>query len=213
MSPPPKKTRIGPSRWGIRIVSVIDGSILWARGEMPRKVAVKLALGYTEDGFRDLLPGEIGGHGLLPEAGEEELDLPLEVVELVIAPLDILQQLLVVRAQDGHGIPQHTLRHVAHAERFAGGLPESEGGLVEIAIVQVACLEGIVSALDLLGHEGGDGPRGERGEGQKYRADGHVEEGVSVGDLGLKEFLPGEFSTFAGGFDDRRGITGGDWFD
>ena len=132
---------------------------------------------------RDLLPGEIGGHGLLPEAGEEELDLPLEVVELVIAPLDILQQLLVVRAQDGHGIPQHTLRHVAHAERFARGLPEGEGGLVEVAIVEVARLEGIVVALLISGHERGDGPRGRRGEGQEYRADGHVEEGVRVGDL------------------------------
>src|SRR5882724_6846462 len=45
----------------------------------------------------DLLAGEIGRHGLLSQAREEELDLPLEIVELVIAPLHVLQQLLVVR--------------------------------------------------------------------------------------------------------------------
>jgi hypothetical protein len=36
--------------------------------------------------------------------------------------------------------------------------------------------------------------------------------GVSVGDLGLEEFLPGEFGGLAGELDDRRGVAGRDRF-
>ena len=45
----------------------------------------------TDEGDqRDLLLGEIRAHGLTPEPGQEELDLALEVVELVVAPLHVL---------------------------------------------------------------------------------------------------------------------------
>src|SRR5581483_2701559 len=45
---------------------------------------------------RDLLLGEVRAHGLVPEPRKEELDLALEIVELIVPPLHVLQQLLVV---------------------------------------------------------------------------------------------------------------------
>src|SRR5207247_1266008 len=57
----------------------------------------------------DLLAEQIGRHGLLPQARQEELDLALEVVELVVAALHVLEQLLVVPLEHAHGVAQHAL--------------------------------------------------------------------------------------------------------
>src|SRR5438093_596232 len=89
----------------------------------------------------DLLARELGAHRLAPEAGQEELDLALEEVDLVVALLDLLEQRLVIGAKDGHGVAQHDLHHVGHAQRLARGLAERERGLVQRALVEVARAE------------------------------------------------------------------------
>src|SRR5262245_51234183 len=83
---------------------------------------------------RDLLLGEVRTHGLTAQPREEQLDLALEVVELVVAPLDVLEQLLVVAAQDDHRVAQHALGDVAHPEGLASGLADGQPRLVEVAI-------------------------------------------------------------------------------
>src|SRR2546429_4966783 len=85
----------------------------------------------------DLLARELGAHRLAPEAGQEELDLALEEVDLVVALLDLLEQRLVIGAKDGHGVAQHDLHHVGHAQRLARGLAQRERGLVQRALVEV----------------------------------------------------------------------------
>jgi hypothetical protein len=130
----------------------------------------------------DLARRHVGAHGLAAEPGEEDLDLALEVVELIVAPLDLLQQLPIVSPQHLEGVAQHALGDVAHAQGLARGLAEGERRLVEVPVVEVAGLEGVVPPLPLR-HQGGDGAGGERGEGQEQRADRDVEQGMGVGDL------------------------------
>src|SRR5262245_31057354 len=130
----------------------------------------------------DLLARQLRAHGLAAEPGQEQLDLALQEVDLVVALLDVLQQRLVVRAEDLHRVAQHTLDDVRHAQRLAGGLAECEGGLVQSALVEIAGPKGRVARL-VIGHEGLDGARGQRGERQEDQADAEVEERVGVGDL------------------------------
>jgi hypothetical protein len=118
----------------------------------------------------------------MSEPRDEDLDLALEVVELVVASLHVFQQLLVVGAHHHHRVPQHRLGHVPHPQGLAHRLPDGQGRLLEEPIVQVAGPVGIVPPL-LLRHQRGDHPGRPRGEGQEEGADGHVEEGVGVGDL------------------------------
>src|SRR5204863_7107693 len=49
---------------------------------------------------RDLLLREIRAHRLAPEPREEELDLALEEIRLVVAALDVLDDLRIVRPED-----------------------------------------------------------------------------------------------------------------
>src|SRR5438093_3394209 len=130
----------------------------------------------------DLLARELGAHRLAPEAGQEELDLALEEVDLVVALLDLLEQRLVIGAKDGHGVAQHDLHHVGHAQRLARGLAERERGLVQRALVEVARAERRVARL-IVGHDRLDRARGQRRERQEEQADAEVEERVGVGDL------------------------------
>src|SRR5207245_5308669 len=55
----------------------------------------------------DLLPAEVRPHRVAPEARQEQLDLPLEEVDLVVASLHVLEQLVVAAREDDRHVAQH----------------------------------------------------------------------------------------------------------
>src|SRR5438093_10225808 len=124
---------------------------------------------------RDLLAREVRAHRLAPEPGEEELDLPLEEVDLVVAPRDVLQELRVIAPEHDRHVAEHSLHHVGHSERLAGRLAERQGRLLERSLVEIAGAERAVALLSVR-HERFDRPRRPRREGQERKADTATEE-------------------------------------
>src|SRR6059036_1379749 len=130
----------------------------------------------------DLLAAEVRAHRVTPQAREEELDLALEEIGLVVAPLDVLEQFVVAAGEDHRHVAQHPLHHIGHAQGLARGLAQRQRGLVERALVQVPRAKRAVALL-VVGHDRLDRPRGQRRERQEQEADLDVEERVRVRDL------------------------------
>src|SRR5437870_408414 len=65
---------------------------------------------------RDLFAREVRAHRLATEPGEEELDLPLEEVDLVVTPRDVLQELLVVAREDHRHVAERSEEHTSELQ-------------------------------------------------------------------------------------------------
>ena len=111
----------------------------------------------------DLLAAEIGAHRVASQARQEQLDLPLQEVDLVIPPLHVLQQLVVAAGEDDRHVAQHALDDVGHTERLAGRLAQRQRRLIERPLVEVARAEGVLALL-VVGHQGLDRAGGQRRE-------------------------------------------------
>ena len=108
---------------------------------------------------RDLPPREILGHRLPVQPGEVELDLPLQVVYLVVPALDVLEQLLAAGPEHARGVPQHALDDVGRPQRLPRRLADGEARLVGEALVEVSSAEALL-LFQAIRHGGDDQPGG-----------------------------------------------------